>query len=76
VLPVGPAGVACAACCILPGLIAAGQLAGGGVIGAVLGWLPEVAIALVAVAAVVFLLKVRARCAHACGRAAGSGMRL
>ena len=52
VLPAGLAGVACAACCIVPGLIAAGLLARGGVIGAVLGWLPGIAVALVAVAAV------------------------
>jgi hypothetical protein len=56
----------------VPGLIAAGLLAGGRVLGAVLGWLPGIAVALVAVAAVVFLVPVRAQRAHDCGSAAGS----
>ena len=69
VLPAGLAGLSCAACCALPVLIAAGLLAGGGTVGAVLRWLPGAAAALAAVAVVVFLLPARRN--HARGCAAG-----
>jgi hypothetical protein len=71
VLPAGLVGLSCAACCALPVLIAAGLLAGGSTVGAVLGWLPGAAVALVAVAVVVFLLPARRN--HVYGCAAGRG---
>lgn len=73
VLPTGLAGLACAACWLGPALIGAGMLAGGGVISAVLGWLPGLAGALVAVAAVAVLLTARTRRGHGAGCEGGSG---
>jgi hypothetical protein len=66
VLPTRLAGLSCAACCALPVLIAAGQLAAGGPVGAVLGWLPGAAAAFVAVAVVVFPLPARRNHARGC----------
>jgi mercuric ion transport protein len=71
VLPAGLAGLACAACCAVPVLITAGLLAGGGVVGAMLGWLPGAAVALVVVAVVAFLLPARRK--HLGGCAGGTG---
>jgi len=71
VLPVGLAVLACAACCSVPVLITAGLLAGGGVVGAILGWLPGTAVALVVVVVVVFLLPARRK--HAGGCTGGTG---
>ena len=59
ILPAGLAGVACAACCAVPLLVAAGLLAGAGAVGALLGWLPAAAVVLMVVAAVVYLLPIR-----------------
>ena len=73
VLPTGLAGLACAACCVVPALIGAGMLAGGGVISAVLGWLPGLTGALVAVAAAAVFLPARARRGHGTGCEGGSG---
>ena len=71
ILPAGLAGVACAACCAVPLLVAAGLLGGAGAVGALLRWLPTTAVALVVVAAVVFLLPWRRNPARGC--AGGTG---
>lgn len=61
----GLAGVACAACCAAPLLVAGGLLAGGGMVGALLKWLPA-AVALAAVPAVAYLLPIRRNHVRAC----------
>ncbi|MDQ2709457.1 MAG: hypothetical protein M3Z25_18340 [Actinomycetota bacterium] len=59
---------ACAAGCVTPVVVAIGLLGGSGVLGAALGWLPAIAVLLVAAAVLVFFLpRRRSRCQHASG---------
>ncbi|WP_431682656.1 hypothetical protein [Kitasatospora sp. KL5] len=67
----GLAGLACAAYCLLPALIAAGAVGAGA--GAVVGWLPAVAAALAVGAGATWWLG-RRRAARGCGSSAcGAG---
>ncbi|MFK0142822.1 hypothetical protein [Streptomyces murinus] len=67
----GLAALACVACCALPVLITAGVLGAGA--GAVVGWLPGLAVVLAVLAAGTWWFQQRRRGACSCGSAPADG---